>query len=63
MRIAALIFSRTNSTRLNNKPFVKINDRFLIEAVIERAKLIKDVDSVILATSNKNNDKAIYTTP
>ena len=59
MKIAAIIFSRLSSKRLKNKALVKINNSTLLELVINRTKLLKNVDEIIVATSKKEEDNKI----
>ena len=59
MKTAAIIFSRLSSKRLKNKALIKINNCYLVELVIKRAKLLKNIDEIIVATSTKEEDKKI----
>ena len=60
MKIGAIIFSRMNSSRLPGKALIEINQKFLIERVIERTKKIKNINHICLATSeNPDDDKLI----
>lgn len=53
----AIIFSRLSSKRFNNKALVKlINNKTLIEHVIDQAKLIFPSQKIILATTYKSID-------
>lgn len=57
MKTVACIIARTNSTRLPQKALKKINDRMLIEHIIDRIKLCNNVDEIYICTStNKCND-------
>ena len=51
-----IIVVRNRSERLNKKSFLKINNTETIKIVIERAKQIKNIDHIILATSNDKSD-------
>ena len=59
MKNSAKIFSRLSSKRLKNKALVKINNSTLLELVINRTKLLKNVDEIIVATSKKEEDNKI----
>ncbi len=52
MKAVAIIQARILSTRLLNKALLDLCGKPMIFHVIERAKLIKDIDTVILATGN-----------
>ena len=56
MSLGVIIFSRFNSTRLPGKAMIQINGKTLLERVFERAKLIKGVDIIVLATSSLSTD-------
>jgi spore coat polysaccharide biosynthesis protein SpsF len=59
MKIGAIIFSRMSSKRLPGKAFVDIEGKTLLERVVERTKLIKQIDHFCIATSIKKEDDAI----
>lgn len=59
MRIGGIIFSRTTSSRLPGKALKKIYNKTLIERVIERAKEIKKINHLCIATSNQKSDDVI----
>lgn len=48
---------RSSSMRLKNKAFLKINEKFIIQNVIERLLLSKRIKKIIIATSTKSSDK------
>ncbi len=48
---------RSSSMRLKNKAFLKINEKFIIQNVIERLLLSKSIKKIILATSTKPSDR------
>lgn len=56
MRNAIFITVRTDSTRLPQKALLKILDRPIIELVILRAKQVKDIDRIVLCTTEQTND-------
>ena len=53
-----IIVARNLSERLGKKAFLKIDETETIKIVIERAKQIKNIDHIILATSNNKSDDA-----
>jgi len=57
--IGAIIFSRYDSSRLYGKALIDIEGRSLLGRVIDRAKLIKGVSKIVVATSNRKIDDAI----
>ena len=59
MSVGALIFSRFSSKRLPGKALIDIEGRCLLGRVIDRTKLIKGVDRIIVATSTENDDDQI----
>jgi len=59
MSVGALIFSRFSSKRLPGKALIDIDGRCLLGRVIDRTKLIKGIDRIIVATSIENDDDEI----
>jgi len=60
MKIIATIEARLNSSRLPRKHLLKHGKKFIIEYLIERAKKITGISSIILATTtNKLDDELI----
>ena len=58
--IGAIIQARCESTRFPNKILSKINNKTIIELLIERIKKSKSLDVIIVATSNdKSNQQLI----
>jgi spore coat polysaccharide biosynthesis protein SpsF len=55
----AIIQARMSSTRLPNKVLMKINNRPLLDYMIERVKCAKSVDKVVVATSADISDDSI----
>lgn len=53
MNIIGFIPARYGSTRLKAKMLIKINGKTIIERVLERAKKIKSIRQVYVATDNK----------
>lgn len=56
---AVFITSRTQSSRLPNKCLLKLNGKMVIEHIIDRAKLIKKTDKIILCTTNEKEDNIL----
>ena len=59
MKVIAIIYSRVGSSRFKNKPVKNINQFTLIDLVVDRAKKIKNIDQIVLATTSKNEDKIL----
>lgn len=59
MRNAIFITVRTDSNRLPNKALLKILGKPTIELIILRAKKVKNVDEIILCTTNRYIDDDI----
>ena len=56
MKIAAVILSRYDSSRLPGKALLKIAGRPIIQYVIELCKSINNISDVVLATTNRKID-------
>ena len=59
MKIGLFITARLKSSRLPLKLLLDLNDRTIIELVIDRAKLINDIDQIVLCTSVNRQDKPL----
>ncbi len=59
MKVIACIIARTNSTRLRRKVLKRIGDRMMIEHLIERTKLSKQVDQIYVCTSRHPDDAVL----
>jgi len=59
MSTGVIIFSRMDSSRLPGKALIDISSRSLLGRVIDRAKKVKMVDSIIVATSSRSIDDPI----
>ena len=59
MRIGVIILSRMNSSRFPGKALKTVNNKYVLNYVIERAKLVKSIDNIIIATSNRDIDDEI----
>tara|TARA_B100000989_G_scaffold298168_1_gene286403 strand:+ start:4502 stop:6310 length:1809 start_codon:yes stop_codon:yes gene_type:complete len=57
LNIGAIIISRSDSSRLKNKAFLKIGNLTSIEHCIKNTQKMKYLDNVILATTNQSIDK------
>lgn len=57
--ITAIIQARTGSTRLPNKILIDIAGKPLLEHVIERVRLSRLIDKMIIATTTKERDQVI----
>ena len=58
-KVGAIIFSRYDSSRLFGKALIDIEGRNLLGRVIDRTKLIKGLNKIIVATSNRKIDDKI----
>ncbi len=52
-KTAIIIPARYGSSRLEGKPLLKVNDKPIIQWVYEKAKSVKNVDAVIVATDDE----------
>lgn len=59
MKVVALVQVRMKSTRLPKKALAMIEDKTLVEHVIERLKAAKMVESIVLCTSTNKDDKVL----
>ena len=58
-KVGAIIVARCNSSRLPNKALTKINERESIALVIDRIKRCKEVNQIILATTQEKTDDSL----
>ncbi|TFB09345.1 acylneuraminate cytidylyltransferase [Candidatus Atribacteria bacterium MT.SAG.1] len=58
-KVVAIIQARTGSTRLQGKVLMDIVGKPMLWHIIERAKRCKNVDSIVVATTTKQEDKMI----
>ena len=56
MNVDIIVEARTKSLRFPNKVIQKINNKFIIEIMIERLKKIKNFRYIILATTKNKSD-------
>ncbi len=59
-KVLVIIQARLGSTRLPNKAFKKIGKRTIIEMITNRISKSKNIDNLIVATTNKNVDKKLH---
>tara|TARA_B100001093_G_C26723269_1_gene968796 strand:- start:515 stop:1255 length:741 start_codon:yes stop_codon:yes gene_type:complete len=57
--ISLIIQARVGSTRLPGKVLKKIGDKTILEFLIDRVRLSKTIDQIIIATSNNPSDEKI----
>lgn len=58
-RVVAIIQARTGSTRLPGKVLMPIAGKPMLWHVIDRLKNCKNVDSIVVATTNRDEDKPL----
>ena len=56
LKIGAIVLARCDSTRLPGKVLRKLNGKPLIWYCLERIKKVKEIDSIIITTSDRKND-------
>lgn len=59
MKIAAIVQARTGSTRLPGKVLMKLNDKPMLQWVIERLKLSKKISQICVATTTESRDDQV----
>lgn len=59
VKIVAIIEARMGSNRLPGKVLKKINNKPIIKILIERLKLSKNIDNIVIATTKKRLDERI----
>lgn len=59
MKFGAIIQARTGSTRLPNKVLEELCGTPILEVIIQKAKTVRALDEVVVATSNKEGDDVI----
>ena len=61
LKIVAIIEARMGSNRLPGKVLKKINNKPILEILIERLKLSENIDNIVIATTKKKlDDKIIH---
>jgi len=58
-KLGLIIFSRMGSSRLPGKALIDIEGRCLLGRVIDRAKKVRNIDQIVVATSTKSEDDSI----
>tara|TARA_B110000211_G_scaffold156362_1_gene177232 strand:- start:73 stop:804 length:732 start_codon:yes stop_codon:yes gene_type:complete len=59
MNVVAIIQARTGSTRLPNKIFSELSGHSLLYHVVDRLKPCKEIDMIVIATTNSIRDNSI----
>lgn len=59
MKADVIIQARNGSSRLPHKVFLQILNKPIIEYIIERIKIAKNIRNIIIATTTKNEDNKI----
>ena len=60
-KLGVIIEARSTSTRLPNKHFLKVNNKTIMEHLIKRVKKLKNVNNIIIATTNNKEDDKLCT--
>ena len=58
-RIVATIEARMNSTRLPGKVLLQVQERPLLGYLVESLKAVKQIDAIVLATTDNNADNVL----
>jgi spore coat polysaccharide biosynthesis protein SpsF len=59
MKVVVITQARTGSTRLPNKVLLRIKEQTLLQIHINRIKKSKEVDAIVIATTDRKNDDVI----
>lgn len=59
MKVVAIVQARMSSTRLPGKVLMKIKNKPMLEHTIDRLKKAKTLNEIVIATTNKEQDKPI----
>lgn len=59
MKTACFILARTDSSRLPGKALIPVRGKKVIEHVIDRAKLVRKADLVVLCTTSRSEDDVL----
>ena len=59
MKVGYLITGRLKSTRLPKKLLIKVKGKPILSHMIDRLKLTKNVDEIIICTSINKQDKPL----
>ncbi|MCT4784100.1 MULTISPECIES: cytidylyltransferase domain-containing protein [Exiguobacterium] len=60
MKTVAIIQARMGSTRLPGKVLMKLQDKTVLEHVIERVKQARLIDEIVVATTTLSEDDVLY---
>lgn len=56
MKIGVIVLARSSSRRLPNKHFLMINNKKVIDYIIDKLLIFFEKDQIVIATSNKKED-------
>lgn len=59
MKTVACLIARTNSKRLPEKVLIPVAGRLLIEHIVDRLKMVPDVDKIYICTSTEKEDRRL----
>jgi spore coat polysaccharide biosynthesis protein SpsF len=59
LNVVAIVQARMGSTRLPGKVLLKIKDRYVLDYVIDRLRLCKKLDNIVLATTTSKEDDVL----
>ena len=59
LKVTAIVQARVGSTRLKSKIFKTIGEYSVLDLLLERLKISKKIDEIIIATTKEKEDKAI----
>ena len=59
-KVLVIIQARLGSTRLPNKVLKKIGKKTVIEMIVDRISKSKNIDNLVVATTDKSIDKKLH---
>ena len=59
MSVICIVQARMGSTRLPGKILLKIKDKPILSYVIERLKLCKELNNIVISTTKSNRDEIV----
>ena len=59
-KVVAIVAARMNSTRMYGKPIKLVTSKSIIELCIERLKTCSRIDEIVIATSDKEENKVFF---
>ncbi len=59
MKVVCIIQARMGSTRLPGKVMLGLCGKTVLGHVIERVKMVKNIDEIVIATTTKEDDSII----